>query len=308
VLAVSQTDRRSTLPFVFPRLLFLEFGLQMVPIQAKRDARSPNDNDWGNNMDARKKTADLPGGPLTYRETGAGDVIVFLHGLAGNSLSWVGQFERFSRDHRCIAWDAPGYGGSALVEADADRFAETLAQLFDHCAVEKATLVGHSMGGIVAARFAGRHPDRVERLVLSCTHWGGCQPKGSGLSDNYRERLQTFDRGGPREYGLERAKNMLSPDAPADVFDLIAEIASRCNRDGVEAAARMINETDNRDLLAELNCPVSVLIGEVDPVVARERTDDLAAAIPGARAIVISGAGHAPYLEKSAEFNAALAA
>jgi len=257
-------------------------------------------------MDARKRTADLPGGPLTFRETGQGDVIVFLHGLAGNSLSWVGQFERFSRDHRCIAWDAPGYGGSALVELDVDRFAEALAQLFDHCAVEKAAVVGHSMGGVVAARFAGRYPDRVARLVLSCTYWGGCQAKGAALAEPYRERLATFDRGGSREYGLERARNMLSPDAPADVFDLIAEIASRCNRDGVEAAARMINETDNRDLLAAMACPVSVFTGEVDPVVAKDRTDDLAAAIPGAGSVVIAGAGHAPYLEKPGEFNTAL--
>jgi len=258
-------------------------------------------------MDARKQTADLPAGPLTFRETGNGEVIVFLHGLAGNSLSWVGQFERFCRDHRCIAWDAPGYGGSALVEPDADRFAEVLAQLFDHCAVERATVVGHSMGGIVATRFAGRHPERVEGLVLSCTHWGGCHPTGAGLTDSYRERLQAFDRGGPREYGLARARAMLAPDAPADVFDLIAEIASRARREGVEAAARMISEADNRDLLAALSCPVSVFSGEVDPVVARERTDDLASAIPGAGQAVIAGAGHAPYLEKSADFNVALA-
>jgi len=257
-------------------------------------------------MDARKRTADLPSGPLTYRETGAGDAIVFLHGLAGNSLSWVGQFERFSLDHRCIAWDAPGYGGSVLAEPDADRFAETLTHLFEHCAVDRATVVGHSMGGIVSARFAGRHPEYVERLVLSCTHWGGCRPKGSGLSDDYRERLQAFDRGGPREYGLARARAMLAPDAPADVFDLVAEIASRTSRDGVEAAARMISEADNRDLLATLACPVSVFAGEVDPVVARERTDDLVAAIPGADLVTITGAGHAPYLEKPGEYNAAL--
>jgi len=257
-------------------------------------------------MDARKRTADLPGGPLTYRETGAGDAIVFLHGLAGNSLSWVGQFERFSRDYRCIAWDAPGYSGSALAEPDVDRFSEALVQLFEHCAVDRATVVGHSMGGIVSARFAGRHPERVERLVLSCTHWGGCRSKGSGLTDDYRERLQAFDRGGPREYGLARARAMLAPDAPADVFDLIAEIASRTSRDGVEAAARMINEADNRDLLTAFACPVSVFAGEVDPVVTRERTDELAAAIPGADLVTIVGAGHAPYLEKPAEYNAAL--
>lgn len=126
------------------------------------------------------------------------------------------------------------------------------------------------------------------------------------MSDDYRERLQAFDRGGPREYGLARARAMLAPDAPADVFDLVAEIASRTSRDGVEAAARMISEADNRDLLATLACPVSVFAGEVDPVVARERTDDLVAAIPGADLVTITGAGHAPYLEKPGEYNAAL--
>ena len=70
----------------------------------------------------------LPQGKLSFRSAGAGDSIVFLHGLLGSSRSWAYQFECFSRKYRVIAWDAPGYGQSGQVSASIDAYVEVLRE------------------------------------------------------------------------------------------------------------------------------------------------------------------------------------
>ena len=128
------------------------------------------------------KTAQLTHGRLTYRETGEGKKrqnLLFLHGLLGNAKSWSYQFQDRSlgQNYRLMAWDAPGFGGSDLVEAHIDAYLAALAEFVDHVAEGPIFLVGHSMGGTLAARYAARYPEQVRRLVLSCTHPGYAEPE-----------------------------------------------------------------------------------------------------------------------------------
>ena len=101
------------------------------------------------------KTAQLTHGRLTYRETGEGKKrqnLLFLHGLLGNAKSWSYQFQDRSlgQNYRLMAWDAPGFGGSDLVEAHIDAYLAALAEFVDHVAEGPIFLVGHSMGGKAA--------------------------------------------------------------------------------------------------------------------------------------------------------------
>jgi Alpha/beta hydrolase family len=90
-------------------------------------------------------------GKLSYRSDGAGRALVFLHGLLGNSQSWAFQYQHFARTHRVIAWDAPGFGQSDMVEPSLDAYVSALRDFLDTFGEQPIDLVGHSMGGTVAS-------------------------------------------------------------------------------------------------------------------------------------------------------------
>lgn len=113
---------------------------------------------------------------LAWREAGSGPAVVFLHGLLGNADSWVLQFADLAASHRVVAWDAPGYGGSSPLGPDIAAYADALAVLLARLGLEGATVVGHSMGGVVAALAAARPASLIGRVVLSCSHPGYAAP------------------------------------------------------------------------------------------------------------------------------------
>ncbi len=251
-----------------------------------------------------RQTANLAHGPLTCRAVGTGPAVVFLHGLLGNSRSWVKQFAPFSRTHRVIAWDAPGFGGSVAVEPSVDVFAGILGDLLDALGCRSAVLVGHSMGGVVAARLAARRPELVSGLVLSCSHAGYGQPEDSPRSPKLESRLRELEELGPEEYGRVRAKGMVAPGASAEVLDLAARIAAEARPEGMISSTRMLQLADNRPLLPKLAMPLLVVNGAEDPVVQPRLKSELLALTEGAKQIEISGVGHAPYLEDAETYNA----
>src|ERR1051326_7012472 len=110
-------------------------------------------------------------GVANYLAVGEGsESLVFLHGVGGDSSLWQPQLEYFSRQYRAIAWDMPGSGASqALPEITFPALAEALCRLLDHLAIERAHLIGHSMGGMIAQEFAAGFPQRLRSLVLSAT-------------------------------------------------------------------------------------------------------------------------------------------
>ncbi len=252
--------------------------------------------------------AAISDGMIAYRSLGSGEPLVFLHGLAGNSRSWIRQFEHFSSTHQVIAWDAPGYGGSDDFKADVDVFTDALNQLLQYCGLSKFVLLGHSMGGILAARYAARFPDHLHGLILSCTHVGNGNPKGSDLPPGYTNRVADLDTMSQMDYGISRARAMLAPETPASIFDLAANISAETRPIGLANAARVISETDTSPGLAGLTIPALIISGEVDPVVSLDKTERLYELLPHASKAVIAGAGHAPYLENPDAYNASVGA
>lgn len=101
-----------------------------------------------------------------------GDWLVFAHGGDGNRLCWWRQVAEFKSDFRCLTYDAPGFGlspaGSGLGQAPAD----DLLSLMDEVGIDRAVLVGHSMGGLAVSGVAQRRPERVRALVMSDTPFG----------------------------------------------------------------------------------------------------------------------------------------
>ena len=108
---------------------------------------------------------------LSYRESGKGPrTLVLLHGVGTDSASWIQQLDAFASVCRVIAWDAPGYGEStppASGEPVATDYADALLGLLDALDIRQALLVGQSLGAIMATALAARHPERIEKLVLT---------------------------------------------------------------------------------------------------------------------------------------------
>lgn len=253
------------------------------------------------------QTAALSRGELSYRTAGQGPTVVFLHGLAGSSQTWVRQFAALSARYRLVAWDAPGFGRSGVVEPDIDVFAETLNELLDWLGCGRVALVGHSMGGIVATRLAARWPERVSRLVLSCTHAGYGEPADSPEQPRIAQRIGELARVGPAEYGRIRARGLFPAGTPAgEAMELAALIAAGARPEGIRSSTRMLQRADNRPALPGLTMPILVVTGGRDPVVKPALRDELLALTPTARHVTLPGLGHAPYLEDAAAYNALL--
>ena len=248
----------------------------------------------------------LASGKISFRQSGSGTPIVFLHGLAGNSRSWEPQFDHFAADHHVIAWDAPGYGSSDDFSADIDVYTDCLNQVLGSLISYPFLLVGHSMGGVLASRYAIRFPEHLSGLVLSCTYAGSGLAKGSDLPAKYRNRIHDLNIMSSDAYGASRAQAMLAPDTPPEICNIAANIAAETRPVGLENAARVHNEADNKAGLTKLAVPTLVISGALDPVVSKEKTDQLHHLVSGSQTAIISGAGHAPYLEKPERYNAVL--
>jgi pimeloyl-ACP methyl ester carboxylesterase len=242
-------------------------------------------------------------GQLSFRCRGEGEPIVFLHGLLGSSKSWAFQFDHFSRNHEMIAWDAPGFGQSGMVAASIDAYVEALRELVGSIGRPKVSLVGHSMGGTVAACFAATFPELVSRLVLSCSHAGYGDPSTAPMSAKFESRMREFNEIGPIAYGVNRARDLLRDSASACVFDYAAEIAAETNPEGLRRATRMLQLADNRPLLPKLKMPVLILTGEMDRDVRPNLKADLLRLTPMTRHVEMPGLAHAPYFEAPDYYN-----
>jgi len=255
-----------------------------------------------------RKIADCPGGALSYREAGASDapVLLLMHGVGGNARSSRAQLDGVSDRFRVIAWDAPGYGESALREPSLESYSRAVLELLDALKIQSAHMLGHSMGGVVAQGAAALAPARTRSLILSSTFTGYHQPEGSPLTESWQARLRDIQSLSPAKFGQARARSMLAETADGAVWDEAASIAGEVRHDGLKAASEMLHVADTRDIARALAIPTLVIIGAEDRVIPPARSVEMADLISGARRVTIPGVGHAAYLEDPATYNASL--
>ncbi len=251
-------------------------------------------------------------GTPAFIEAGQGPrSLVFLHGIGGGKEGWRASLDHFAGlGWRTIAWDMPGYGGSAAIDpCDFPGLAAALERLMDTAAVERAVLVGHSLGGMVALEAWAHMPGRIGAMVLAATS------PAFGNTDGEFQREFLARRLAPLEQGRTMADvagplipSMAGPGADPEGIALARTLMSRIPPDSYRAALLALVRFDRRELLSGIRVPVLCLAGENDRTAPPQVLRRMADKIPGAAFAEMPGAGHLLNFERPAEFNAALEA
>jgi pimeloyl-ACP methyl ester carboxylesterase len=246
---------------------------------------------------------------LHLRDTGPRDapVLVMLHGFGSSLDTWDDWADRLSADHRVIRFDLPGFGLTGADPTGEYTDARTIAvmlALLDRLSVQRATLIGNSMGGRIAWAFTVAHPDRVSKLVLVSPD-GFASP---GIEYDKRQQVPLMVRALPYTLPLSMLRANLAA-AYADPAKM-TEASLLRTRDmmlapGVRRAviARMEQTVlpDPRPLLARIVAPTLLLWGDKDALIPISNAQDYLAAMPTARLVTLPGIGHLPQEEAPAE-------
>ncbi|MEZ5646902.1 MAG: alpha/beta fold hydrolase [Burkholderiaceae bacterium] len=244
-------------------------------------------------------------------EPGKRPSLVFLHGIGGRAWGWRAQLDHFAAaGWHTLAWDMPGYGDSAPVrDMDFDHLAAALDALLADRGIERAVLVGHSMGGMVALQAWARHPSRVAGLVLAAS-----SPAFGHGSGGFQTRFLA-DRLAPLEAGQTLADiaarlipSMAGPDASPDGLALAQACMGSITPEGYRSALRALIRFEQRAALSTIAVPTLCLAGEHDRTAAPVVVRRMAERIPGAAYVEMPGAGHLMNFEQPEAFSAALSA
>lgn len=240
----------------------------------------------------------------------ADPALLFLHGLGGDWSNWTPQLEHFGIDYRCLSWTMPGYGDSAPLDPmDWSSLADSAVALLDHYGIDKATLVGLSMGGMVGQQLAVNHPDRLDGLVLVATSPSFGRPGRSDFAEQYlASRYEPLDAGKtPADLAPAVVDTLMGPDPhPAAPVNCLASM-SRISSDAYRRALECLVTWAFDDELHRITAPTLCIAGADDttaPVASMQRLVD---GIDGAELAVIESCGHLVNLERPDEFNGLLA-
>ena len=263
----------------------------------------------------------LHGRSVTYAQLGSGPVLLLIHGMGGTFENWQAVIEPLARHHTVVAPDLPGHGTSAPGGGDYSlgALAAGLRDLLIALGHERATLVGHSLGGGIAMQFAYHFPEITERLALVSS--GGLGPEVSPVLRAAAlpgaDLFIAATAGPGRTVGSAVARGLAAVGLRAnpDVTEVLRGYASLTDPDrraAFLATLRSVIGTGgqrvhagDRLYLAE-GMPVLIIWGARDPIIPLHHGENAHKAIPGSRLEVFEGVGHLPQLEAPGRFIAVL--
>jgi 3-oxoadipate enol-lactonase len=253
--------------------------------------------------------ADNRGVKTFYDTYGEGTPIVFLHPWTTNGYIWYFQIFPFARNHQVVVIDERGHGRSDKPRSgySIQEHASDVAAVLDSLKINKAILVGNSIGGMIAMQFNLDYPDRVIANVIlsSGTGLGESMPKeaADAFRNNFEASFSSLLEGTvsartkrerPEILELMRSHFMVQSNFPKYVFD-----SAISDPNGVF-------NWNIKNRLGEIRKPTVVLAGEEDQGTPLAANKFLADNIPGAKLSVVKDVGHFYQLEKPAEFTAAV--
>ncbi|MBX3585300.1 MAG: alpha/beta fold hydrolase [Ramlibacter sp.] len=246
----------------------------------------------------------------TFTALGSGPTVLMLHGIGGGHLAFAPQVEALaSLGYRAVAWDMPGYGHSAPIEpytfkglAEACiRLIEALMQAQGN---RQLTLLGHSMGGMVAQEVVARRPELVNKLILCGTSPSFGKPDGDWQREFIASRTAPLDAGQTMAQLAELlVPQMIGPGSLPEGVKLATHCMSLVNPSTYRRALEALVTFDRRASLADIHVPTLLLAGEHDRNAPPAVMKKMAAAIAGSTFIEMKGIGHLLNLEAPEEFD-----
>ena len=259
--------------------------------------------------------ADTPMGTVQYRQAGAplAQVThVLLHGIGSGSGSWLMQLEEAVRQtHRVgvLAWEAPGYGDSSPIRPWAPVASDYAARLWSWLdtlgVTQPITLVGHSLGALIAARAALVQPSRLDRLVLLSPAQGYGQADASLRQRKINDRLHALQTLGPHGMASKRGSAMLSAHASIQQLAFVQHIMAQVNPQGYIQATKLLSQGMLAADLKQVIVPLTLASGSADGITPMAACQALAADL-GVPWHDLGDVGHACPLEGANSVNALL--
>jgi pimeloyl-ACP methyl ester carboxylesterase len=245
---------------------------------------------------------------LYYEIHGQGDPLVLIMGLRRNTEWWYRQIPELAQHFQVIAFDNRGAGRSdkPVMGYSIRLFADDTAGLMEALKIERAHILGISMGGYIAQELAVNYPAKVEKLVLGCTSCGG--EKAVLMSPERRQRFTANAGLQPEEILRKNMDIYFSDDFVAHNHEKIEEFVKISLRhpQPVDAFMRQYDACqrhDTADRLSRISIPTLIMTGGDDPLVPPENSHILQELIPGAELSVFPGGRHCFFIEQAEQFN-----
>jgi 3-oxoadipate enol-lactonase len=234
--------------------------------------------------------------------------LVFLHGIGGAARAWRAQVEAFGDRYRAIAWDMPGYGGSApLGSVNIATLADALDEFLRQIGAIKPILVGHSIGGMIVQEWLVKNPHGTRAVALVQTSPAFGRADGDFQKQFIEARLGPLDRGETMaSLAPTLVKELIGDDPEAAGMDIARDCMASVPEATYRSAMLALLGFDQRKSLKDIKVPTLVLSGTKDKNAPAPMMAKVATYIPSATYIEIEGAGHLVNLERPQTFNAAL--
>ncbi len=231
---------------------------------------------------------------LAYERRGQGRPLVLLHGFPLDHHLWDDVAPLLEDSFDIIVPDLRGFGNSTMIESalSMDDYASDIASLLDHLNIQKAAIVGHSMGGYVALAFARRYPERVSGLGLVSSQLLADPPERK--EGRYKSAADV------EANGIGSVVEALAPKFTTDQ-KLQAYARESMQRQQpaayIGALKAMAERADSTPLLSSFHFPVVIVHGDSDSLIPIDRAREVKQALPQAHLVEIQGAGHMPMME-----------
>lgn len=254
-------------------------------------------------------TADLDGVSIFYHDEGQGEPLLLVHGFPLSSDLYQPQRAALSHRFRVITPDLRGMGRSDPLPGaySMESYADDLSALLDHLGIGQAIVGGMSMGGYVVFALVRRHPDRVKGLILLDTKAAADTEEGRQGRFKMAEQARSEGASAIAEVMLPKMLTEQTLSQQPELAEFVRGMMAATPVEGITGALEaMAARSDSTPLLASIQVPTLIIVGNEDQITPTAVAQEMHKAIPNAELVIIDGAAHAATLERPAAVNQAI--